>query len=901
MHKLARLLVFTCFFANAQRFTPGNIVVTRVGNGSVTISTGLAAPVFLDEYSPSGLLLHTHVMPTVVSGTNKILTNNGSSTAEGTLSISADGQFLVLCGYNAAVGTAGGLAAGSSVAGMGIDNSSPSIINRVVGTVDYLGNINTTTALTDAFDKTNIRSAVSDNGNNIWICGSTYSPTIATSGVRYTTVGSTTSTKISNGFDNAKVLGIAGNQLFATSGTGSFKTINSIGNGLPTTSPQTATNLNGIPTGSQISPVSFVFFDVDASVPGPDLLYICDDGNVTDDQGLNKYSFDGTIWTKQGRLTDDCSGVTGYIDCNGSIVLFITSNSLANNKIYKFTDLAVYNASITGDGNPLSSVGMAFGNSAGLKQVFRGIQMAPGYGRIITATDPQNIVAGSYNKITIKNGANAVLTGNITIADKLLVEAGATLDCGNFIVSSVVGTSGYFELQSGGTLKIGSADGIAATAFTGNIQTCTRRYNSGGNYEYNGTVAQNTGDGIPAIISGKLTLNNSSNIILSTPIKVSGSIDFHTGRLQTNSNIVTITSATTCIGYTNSYVQTAEETSFIDGPAKYESSSTNYQIIPIGKGKHFAAAGLTPYNNILKTYQLEYFAATPTDPTNIAGALHHISQLEYWDIACSLTNNPDKDAKITLYWSPNSVVGNGENDAQALPDLRIAHYKDDGTGFKWRMDNAGFGGFSANGNINYGNIAANDFASSFSPFILATKSSYNLLPIHLIKWTAIEMGRKVQLEWQATGEENINYYSIERSSQDAQHFISLKMIKNVNPIDVNTYTAIDENPFKDVTFYRLAMVDKSGKTTYSSLEKVWMGSSGKMTLYPSPAKDFVHVNLPAADGFITLTDAIGKPIKTLNVTSNSMLINLQSLAAGTYFINYNGVKEKGSLKFVKLR
>lgn len=455
-------------------------------------------------------------------------------------------------------------------------------------------------------------------------------------------------------------------------------------------------------------------------------------------------------------------------------------------------------------------------------------------------------------------------------------------------------------MQSGATLKIGSVNGIAATAFTGNIQTCTRLYNSGGNYEYNGSVAQNTGDGIPAILSGKLILNNSSNIILSTPIKVIGTIDFHAGRLQTNTNkIVTITSATKCIGYTNGYAQVGEETSFIDGPAKYESSATNYQIIPIGKGSHFAAIGITPYNIILKTYQVEYFPTTPIDPINIAGALHHISQLEYWAITCNLINNPDKDAKITLYWSPNSIVGNAGNDAQALPDLRITHYRDDGTGMKWGMDNAGFAGFSSNGNINYGHISANDFASSFSHFTLATKTSYNLLPVHLIKWAAIKTDNKIQLQWQTTSEQNIDYYSVEHS-QDTQHFLSFKKRKNINQLGINTYTIIDENPFKDFTFYRLAMVDKRGKTTYSSIEKVWMGSSGKMTLFPSPAKDFIQINLPAADGFLLLTDAIGKPIKTINVTSNSMRIDLQNISAGVYFILYNGVKGNVSLRFVKL-
>lgn len=425
MHKLVSLLIFTCGFANAQSFTPGNIVVVKIGNGETgSLSSAAAAPVFLEEYTQTGSFVRSIAMPTNVSGDNKAFTNNGGATSEGVLNISADGQYLTLAGYNATVGTVGGTSAGSAVAGNGIDNSSPSIINRVIGLVDYAGNINTTTALTEAFDKGNIRSVVTDNGTNFWVCGQKYNSasSILTAGIRYTTLRSNTSTKISSNLDDARTIGIAGNQLFVTSATSPNRTIQQFGIGLPTTTGQGFSNLNGIPDGSQISPVAFVFFDADAAVPGPDLLYICDDGNLTAKQGLTKYSFDGTVWTNQGRLTDDCTGVTGYIDCNGKIELFITSNSNANNKIYKFIDQAVYNATITNNGLALSAagVGSVLVNSAGFNKVFRGIQMAPGV-QLVTTTST-SISGGNYNRIFIKNGSNAVLAGNIFIADKIIIE-----------------------------------------------------------------------------------------------------------------------------------------------------------------------------------------------------------------------------------------------------------------------------------------------------------------------------------------------------------------------------------------------------------------------------------------------------------------------------------------------
>src|SRR4051794_17652806 len=87
-------------------FTPGNIVVYRVGDG-VTALTANAAPVFLDEYTPAGTLVQSIPMPTAVAGSNLRLTASGSATTEGFLSRSQDGQYLIVPGYDAAAATTG--------------------------------------------------------------------------------------------------------------------------------------------------------------------------------------------------------------------------------------------------------------------------------------------------------------------------------------------------------------------------------------------------------------------------------------------------------------------------------------------------------------------------------------------------------------------------------------------------------------------------------------------------------------------------------------------------------------------------------------------------------------------------------------------------------------------------
>src|SRR5215213_8938350 len=112
----------------AASFTSGNLVVYRVGDGGAGL-TGVATAVFLDEYTPAGALVQSIAMPIAVSGSNKRLTASGSSTTEGMLTRSTDGQYLVLAGYDATPGTAS------------ISGTSSSTVNRVVGRVDASGTI----------------------------------------------------------------------------------------------------------------------------------------------------------------------------------------------------------------------------------------------------------------------------------------------------------------------------------------------------------------------------------------------------------------------------------------------------------------------------------------------------------------------------------------------------------------------------------------------------------------------------------------------------------------------------------------------------------------------------------------------------------------------------------------
>lgn len=281
-------------------------------------------------------------LPTAAAGAQRALTFAGSSTSEGGISLSADGHYVVMAGYDAAPGTA-------SVAG-----TTAATVNRVVGRLDAMGNVDTSTALNAAFNTSNVRAAASSDGTNIWVSGTSGA---ATGGVHYTMFGTVGGTQVLAAPNNTRWVGVFGGQLYATSGSGTFVNVFSVGNGLPTTAGQTGTPLPGMPTASGLSPYGFVFFDLNAGVAGIDTLYVGDDRTTAQGGGIQKWTFDGATWTKVATFTPpDMAGtgtigaraVTGFLN-NGMVTLIAVTGEMtgAPTRIVSVTDDGTMNPAFT--------------------------------------------------------------------------------------------------------------------------------------------------------------------------------------------------------------------------------------------------------------------------------------------------------------------------------------------------------------------------------------------------------------------------------------------------------------------------------------------------------------------------------------------------------------------------
>ncbi|HEX4083880.1 MAG TPA: PEP-CTERM sorting domain-containing protein [Chthoniobacteraceae bacterium] len=318
--------------AFASAFTSGDIVVYETESSS-TLSSAATA-VDLSEFSTTGSLVESLAMPTADSGTTHSLTDSGSAGSDGLLTLSPNGEYLTLAGYDASVGTTGVVSGGGNV---------------TIGIVDGNGDINTSTSLS-GLGTNNTRSAITTDGTSIWLAGS-----VSGNGVDYTTVGSTTATELSG--SNSEEVQIFDNQLYVSSEK-SFQ-IATLGSGLPTSGLQTETGLSGF--GKATGDFYQFFMTNLGGGSAPDTLYVADSSS-----GIEKWSLEAGVWKETGDIAfSGATGLTGTDD-DGTVELFVTSSS----KLDSLTDTSGFEGTLDGSLDNLVTL-------SGGDDQFKGVAFAP--------------------------------------------------------------------------------------------------------------------------------------------------------------------------------------------------------------------------------------------------------------------------------------------------------------------------------------------------------------------------------------------------------------------------------------------------------------------------------------------------------------------------------------------
>jgi hypothetical protein len=182
---------------------------------------------------------------------------------------------------------------------------------------------------------------------------------------------------------------------------------------------------------------------------------------------------------------------------------------------------------------------------------------------------------------------------------------------------------------------------------------------------------------------------------------------------------------------------------------------------------------------------------------------------------------------------------------------------------------------------------------------------YSTLPVKLISFSAAKVKSAVQVNWTASSTDENEYFILERST-DGRHFDAVTnhiMVKGTGEFAYN----YADKPVSEKTFYRLKLVDVSGRSTYSQIIFVQaINPNGELiqTIYPVPARQVLNTQLLSNNretALLTVIDISGRIVINRSFTLapgiNNCAVNVEKLNSGLYIlkINTGGIIESRSI------
>ena len=216
-------------------------------------------------------------------------------------------------------------------------------------------------------------------------------------------------------------------------------------------------------------------------------------------------------------------------------------------------------------------------------------------------------------------------------------------------------------------------------------------------------------------------------------------------------------------------------------------------------------------------------------------------------------------------------------------------------------------------NLVVGDIITNKAAIYFDynlPIITnveKTRVVSGILPLKLLQFSAIRHGKTNLLQWTTADEQNTDFTIIERSNNGTE-FTNIGSVK----AGFTSYSFTDYSPptRRGTTFnyYRLKMIDKDGRFTYSPIRLVNNSSTLEVTLYPNPTKTKLQVNIESDKDATVQYEIISQQGQiqlssswTVQEGANSKSFSVTNLPTGQYFLRISlSNKEQSILKFEKL-
>jgi len=166
---------------------------------------------------------------------------------------------------------------------------------------------------------------------------------------------------------------------------------------------------------------------------------------------------------------------------------------------------------------------------------------------------------------------------------------------------------------------------------------------------------------------------------------------------------------------------------------------------------------------------------------------------------------------------------------------------------------------------------------------------FSVLPLSFISFNVSPgPNNSVLLAWSVSQQENDEGFNIEHSS-NGQHWNNIGYLTNKQVAGPTAYDFTDLNPLPGINYYRIQQPGLDGRNSYSQIKTINISATGKVSIWPMPARNNIYIETPknanSNTGNLWIFNLSGKKVVDDLLHGGINTIDISSLSAGCYIVH----------------
>lgn len=172
-----------------------------------------------------------------------------------------------------------------------------------------------------------------------------------------------------------------------------------------------------------------------------------------------------------------------------------------------------------------------------------------------------------------------------------------------------------------------------------------------------------------------------------------------------------------------------------------------------------------------------------------------------------------------------------------------------------------------------------------------------VIPIKLLYFGGNYYNNAVKLNWQYETQTNFSHFVVEKSVDG----IAFNRLNNIYLTNTRFYNYTDSDLKQgSIYYYRLKLVDRDGKFSYSNIIKIQTGAVNTFSILGNLVKVNLSMTGLKRGATLALYDNAGKMVLQQTIQDQSFSLDLSFLSSGVYYLRYSNNGAIETKKIIKL-